>query len=373
MAFEFISLRESAKVERPAAIYLLHPESFNTAQSEAARRLFKDKRHFLQVVSCAQPDKSLALGKIDGYLKSKNEPGSENELLFVVNHDLHGMGVVGEANQVVQDSYAQSMKEEYLRLGYSKANTRPFKVTSENISPNQKGVFSFILGFFIFSILYLSLGAAYPAISVSAEESEFGTLDTIRILPVCLWAMMTGKWLCVTLIALLSGVLNLGSMLCVALYLSHQAGKSFNHISFEKEFLAISPSAAFWIVIAFFGLALVISAIMIFVASLCRSVRSAQQWVSLPLSCFIFVPVLALYPKTTLTWGMVRYPILNLVLMVKSCITGECQLDLFFVSLLSTFLIALLFIALAGKILFLDENEPFKWISLNLARLSKRN
>ena len=366
MAFDFISLREAAREKSVRQIAVAGKLSdYDESERKAIDCVFanKDFKRY-EPPAGASPDLDwlIARGAISGYVTKGKDKQNGFGLAMVINHDLNGIALVAAANESVDKWYDKTVREAYKQKELSPFNARPFKVKLQDSAPDQKGIFSLALAFFVFSILYLSLGAAYPAISVSAEESEFHTLDTIRIVPASAWSMMLGKWWSVSAIAFLSAVLNLVSMLSVSVFLSQQAGKLMKGLTLEKEF-ALSATSYIWLFVAYIALSLTIAACMILTASLCRSVRSAQQWVSIPLSLFIFIPVLALYPKNILDERTAMVPLMDLVLMVKACVVGEISPPLFFASMGVSLGLAAICLYLAKKILFDMENEPLKLVS----------
>ncbi|MBX9671834.1 MAG: hypothetical protein K2X70_00245 [Candidatus Obscuribacterales bacterium] len=374
MAFDFISLKEAAREKSVKQIGLAGKLSdYDPAQRKAIDCLFANKdfkRYKPEANTQADLDWLIARGAISGYVtKGKNKQNGFG-LAMVINHDLNGIALVAAANETVDKWYDQTVREAYKQKGLSPFNARPFKVKLQDSAPDQKGIFSLALAFFVFSILYLSLGAAYPAIFVSAEESEFFTLDTIRIVPASAWSMMLGKWWSVSAIAFLSAVLNLVSMLAVSVFLSQQAGNLIKGFSLKSEFALPATSYA-WLFVAYVALSLTIAACMILTASLCRSVRSAQQWVSIPLSLFIFIPVLALYPKNILSEKTALVPLMNLVLMVKACVVGEISPPLFYTAMGISLCLAAVCLYLAKKILFDMETDPLKLVSY-LVRQNKK-
>ena len=170
MAFDFISLREAAREKSVKQIGLDGKLSdYDPAQRRAIDCLFANKdfkRYEPEANTQADLDWLIARGAISGYVtKGKNKQNGFG-LAMVINHDLNGIALVAAANETVDKWYDQTVREAYKQKGLSPFNARPFKVKLQDSAPDQKGIFSLALAFFVFSILYLSLGAAYPAISV---------------------------------------------------------------------------------------------------------------------------------------------------------------------------------------------------------------
>ena len=91
--------------------------------------------------------------------------------------------------------------------------TPRFVLTKRNLAPgSQIGGYVLSKALPLMILLMVLLGAFYPAIDVTAGERERGTLETILTSPIARIDLLLGKILAVTVLASLSGVVNLGSM-----------------------------------------------------------------------------------------------------------------------------------------------------------------
>jgi ABC-type Na+ efflux pump permease subunit len=104
-------------------------------------------------------------------------------------------------------------------------------------------------------------------------------------------------------------------------------------------------------------LAVLVSALMIFATSFCRTVRSAQQWTTFPLLIILLLPPCALFPNLELNSRMMWVPILNCTLMLKAIFSGVPFNNTFIVVIAVSLFVSFVSLALARVFLF-EQVDP---------------
>ncbi|CAN5531795.1 hypothetical protein BH11CYA1_BH11CYA1_06240 [soil metagenome] len=294
--------------------------------------ILQKRKHFKKVET-KEADKDLADGKVDAVLVRK-----DNFIELRVNQLLKVATLASTINDNVSAAYLQELTEAFASKGFAKENSQGFAIVSQNItaSGNTQKVAGSLVGksrlnklenlsptlcLLIFSLLMLGLGAAYPSIAVTAEEFERNTIETSCLLPVSRSMIMLGKVIAVSTFAAVSGLVNFVSMYAVAALVLSQA-KLFPRFTGEHLAFNLHWSQAIGLVACYLLLALLISALMIFATSFCRTVRSAQQWTTFPLLIILLLPPCALFPNLELNYRTMWLPILNCTLMLKAIFSG---------------------------------------------------
>src|SRR5262249_55320756 len=87
---------------------------------------------------------------------------------------------------------------------------RPVLAPLPNPEGRRSQVFAVLLPLVL--ILMTITGAVYPAIDLTAGERERGTLEVLIAAPVPRWALLAAKYVAVVSVAVLTALMNLGSM-----------------------------------------------------------------------------------------------------------------------------------------------------------------
>lgn len=338
-----------------------------SADDEGIKRIEATLARSKKFVQVNTPDamRELENGKVDAVLERGSRKNSFVQLK--VGKISNAMALDGVFNKELDRIYNEDVTRAFVEKGLSKDNLRGFDIRSSNISgppaplpaasrSNKIEFFSAALCLVIFSLLTLGLGAAYPAISVTAEEFERNTIETTCLLPVSRNVVMLGKLFSVATFALLSGLINLTSMYSVAYMVLGQA-KIMPNFGREQLALHLSTYQFIGLLACYALLAITISAMMIFFTSFCRTVRSAQQWTSIPLFVILLLPTCAMIPTLELNNRSMMVPILNATLMLKSIFLGLPPSYHYAVVVLLTAFISAGALALARLFLF-EQVDP---------------
>lgn len=186
----------------------------------------------------------------------------------------------------------------------------------------------------VLMVVMLALGAFYPAVDVTAGEKERGTFETLLSTPTTKLEIVTGKFGTVFLLAMATGLLNLGSMAATFAFVASQLkpvlGEAFQ---FELQF---PPSALLVFLIIMIPLAFFISAIMMAVAVFARSFKEAQNYVT-PFFLVLMVPVFySSMPGVKLNAATQFLPVTNVILLFRDMMTGKAEFEMMFAVFLST-------------------------------------
>ncbi|WP_437600663.1 ABC transporter permease subunit/CPBP intramembrane protease [Sorangium sp. So ce590] len=191
-------------------------------------------------------------------------------------------------------------------------------------------------------ILMSLLGSFLPAIDLTAGEKERGTMQTLLCAPVRSIEIISGKFLAVWVISLLTA---LGNVVSLSLTVSRML----------PDVMVVDP----WIFALTFALlvpvTLLFSALFLALAVFAKDFKDGQNALMpayLPLSLLAGItalPVVELNPWTAYA------PVLNIAVLIKALFVGEAPADLLFTALLSSALYACLALLFAARV-FEREN-----------------
>jgi sodium transport system permease protein len=167
-------------------------------------------------------------------------------------------------------------------------------------------------------VMFMMVGALYPAIDLTVGEKERGTLEVLLAAPVEPTEVVAGKFLAVAATAMVSGLVNVASMAFTVGSILAQADAVGATLS-----IALAPATAAALFGALALVALFFAALMMAVAAPARTLKEAQAYV-MPVYLACMVPaLLANLGGFELTPAIALVPILGLTLLVKSLFLGD--------------------------------------------------
>ncbi len=164
-------------------------------------------------------------------------------------------------------------------------------------------------------ILMTITGAVYPAIDLTAGERERGTIEALIASPIARSQILFAKYVAVVVVALLTAIVNLLSMLITVwasglmLFLSPDGGLPISEL---LQILAL--------LVLFSGF---FSAVLLSLTSFARSFKEAQAYL-IPLMLLSLTPgIFSLMPGVELTGPLAVVPLLNIVLLARDLLAGS--------------------------------------------------
>ncbi len=230
------------------------------------------------------------------------------------------------------DNYKTELQKEYLE-SYGINTKEVFEIITfedheskeENFIGKYIGEFSFI-----YIIMAITIAATYPATDATAGEKERGTLETLFTFPIKSRDIIVGKYLGVTTISLITGLLSLILTQGALVYVNdkYEMLHAYN-IVFSVPTLLI---LALMIILFSF----LVSGLTIAMASKSKTFKEAQSALA-PINMIVMLPGLISYfmnLKTTPLYSMI--PFLNLNLIFSDTVKGEFDIINIGLMILST-------------------------------------
>ena len=182
------------------------------------------------------------------------------------------------------------LKREARARGIEPASWEGFTVSTRNVA-SKKQMGAFILGLVLplLFVVMVAMGCFYPAVDATAGERERNTWETLMSTAATRVSIVTAKYLYVTTMGGLAGILNLTAMALtmkpIFAPLMAKAGDAFN---FSVPFAAIPVMALAALMLAGF-----VSAGMMIFASFARTFKEGQAMI-MPFYLIILLPVMFL-------------------------------------------------------------------------------
>jgi len=191
-------------------------------------------------------------------------------------------------------------------------------------------------------ILMTMTGAVYPAIDLTAGERERGTLELLIAAPVPRVSLLLAKYVAVVTVAVLTALVNLGSM-TASLLIGGMGARVFGPGGIRLVTL-VEILGLVLLFAAFF------SAVLLVVTSFARSFKEAQAYL-IPLMVVALVPgIVGLLPGLHLSGPLAVVPLLNIVLLARDLLAGHAEGLSAAVVVISTAAYALLAVAVAARV-----------------------
>ena len=206
-----------------------------------------------------------------------------------------------------------------------------FGVETENLSTGQD-VGRYLLGVLLpFTlIVILSLGGMYSAIDCTAGERERGTWETSLTLATPRSNLVVAKYMYVTTMSFLAGLLNLIAMtFSLRSFVAPMSSDLANQMSMSMPFRALPI-----IVLGTLTLSALLSAVMMLFSSLARTFREGQALVS-PLFLLMLLPTTLVMDKSLeFDRSTALIPVVNVALLWRESLQGQLQWDLIVITLI---------------------------------------
>jgi sodium transport system permease protein len=299
----------------------------------------------IELASVDHPERALAERAVDALIRVEGSLGqviaAEDSLAVSIEYDVaepRSRTASERIRKVLGDKEEELLAARLEAHRLTDAFVDPLEIRRKNVAPPTKAAGQFIgliLPFIM--IVMLAVGALYPAIDLTAGEKERGTFETLLSTPASTFEIVCGKFLTVFSIALLTGILNLGSMTFSIAMQLHQLRDQIGEMSLE-----LPPNAVAAILLVLVPLAFFIAAAMMTIGAFARSFREAQNFM-MPFMVVLMLPAaFSTFPGVELTGTMRLIPIANVALLFRDLIMGTATVDAVFIVFTSTAAFAML-------------------------------
>ncbi len=266
----------------------------------------------------AQEPSELKEGAYDAILRPDPSHGPSAVALEYLSDRMESSGAAERLSELTRD-FNEKERKNWLRDNSLEPElVKPFEIRSLSRAASGE-VGGYLLGALlpIGLLVMIALGGAYPAIDTTAGERERGTWETLQVCGPPLGRIVISKYLFVSLVCTVSGVLNLFAMLVSIRSIVAPLLRDSRDITFNVTPTTIMVMVAGVVAVSFF-----ISAALLLCAVFARTFREGQA-LTTPMFMLIALPVLPLSdPGLAMSTRLAFVPLVNLALVWRQALQG---------------------------------------------------
>ena len=326
----------------------------------------------INIVKSKNYKKDLEKGNIDAYVDIKEKNKIENYKIYIDSSKENSSTVNSKLEDIFNTYKEKKVKDKIEQLQLNVEETLEPVVYSTIDLAKTEEVAGLLLGQILPLILIMGvlLGALYPAIDSMAGEKERGTLETLFTLPISNLELVMGKYMAVSLCAIVTAILNVVSILMTLIYILSTGNISGQLLSNNFNISALSgPLFITLICICLF--AMVVSAVSMCVCSLAKSFKDAQNYIT-PVMFLVLIPSYAsMIHNLNLDRTTSIIPVVNISLLIKSVLSNNANLSLIALVFISNFAFVILSVILLSKLF--NSEEILFGNNRNFSFLEKRS
>ena len=226
-----------------------------------------------------------------------------------------------------------------LRFDIDKNLLEPLQIIDKDMSTKKETIGKALGGLVPYMlVIFIFLGAMYPAIDLGAGEKERGSLETLLSSPATKFEITVGKLMVVSLTGLVSGLISVVGI-TAPMYFIDNIPDQIKSTVLE----IISPFMIISVIFLMIPIAIFFASMLLSISFYARSFKEAQSLMG-PLNIIIIVPLmLTLGPGFEIDHVTALIPLVNVGLLTKEILAGSLE-PIYFIETLSS----LLFFAAIG-------------------------
>lgn len=286
-------------------------------------------------------------GAYDGYLRPYLEGGTGQVMLEYLG-DRPESAYASERLGDILESFNEKQRQRWFESRkLDPGAAKPFEVKGTSTAASGD-VGGYLLGALlpIGLLVMIALGGAYPAIDTTAGERERGTWETLQSCGPSLGRIVVSKYLFVSLVCCLSGVLNLFAMLISIRSIVAPMLRQNSQITFE-----VGPLTLLVLLAGVVGVSFFVGAALLLCAVFARTFREGQA-LTTPMFMMIALPVLPLSdPGLQMSTALSLVPLVNLALVWRQALQGTFVPLYLFHTLLTLVLMIAVCLSLGSRFL----------------------
>ncbi len=228
----------------------------------------------------------------------------------------------------------------------------PLTLEDDDIAPSSRQVGSVVAQFLpMLVLIFMITGAFYPAVDVTAGEKERKTIQTLVTSPVRPLEIVIGKYLTVLTVAMISGLMNILSIVGIVLHNVLNAGGEGVDFGLSQ----VSAGDVFALIWTVLLLGVMFSAILMTIATFAETPKDAQNYLA-PVYMICLLPVMvAQVPGIEISQGTAFIPVLNVALGMKEILVHGVVWDNLFIVSVSSLIVTVLTLVLAARLYTREE------------------
>ena len=286
------------------------------------------------------------------------ETNSAAVRIYVDQSQLESEVASGRIETALNQLKEARVKNELRRAGLPERILTPFTVEKVNTAPPKKmsGMFIGAMIGYMF-VMFMLMGAMYPAIDMTAGEKERRTMEMLLSAPAGRGEIVLGKILVAITASFMTSVLTIISFRVSSL-LGRKPIGSGRQLPFMME-IPLDAKTFALIFVSVIPMAILSATLMITIATMAKSYKEAQSYLTPLLLVAIIPAMVSLLPGVKLNAGMALIPIVNFSQLIKELMLGDWSWTGFTLTLLSNLVYAAIAFTAAVRV-FNNERILFR-------------
>ncbi|AZT91491.1 ABC transporter permease [Caldicellulosiruptor changbaiensis] len=326
------------------------------------------KNSQFDIVQSSNPKKDLQNGKIKAVIEIPqnfsdhlSKEKQVNIKILVDGSDSKSSNVGLILSEIITDYAKNITKQRLLSKNINPEIIEPIVITKENVAPPRKMAL-FLLAILVpmFVVLNTSLGGINVAIDITAGEKERGTLEPLLTTAASRISLVTGKYITVSIMAIISGVTSLIGLGLTFWFLPLAFGENATKELGDIAALALPVSVYIAMFIVVVLTAIIFSAVEVAIASYARSFKEAQTYLT-PITFLVLILAYFTMYKTPndLVDSYFIIPLINSLAIFKELIYGIINIQHLLLFIVSSTVYLIASIIFASK-MFENEKVLFR-------------
>jgi sodium transport system permease protein len=223
----------------------------------------------------------------------------------------------GRIERALGELKDQQIKTELERAGIAERILTPFNVEKVNTAPPQKmsgAIIGAVLGYMI--VISMITGGMYTGIDLTAGEKERKTMEMLLSSPATREEIVLGK-----ILAVITSTIITSALAVISLSLSFRFG--IRGAPGVLSTIVIGKTTLLLMGAVIVPMSIMISALIIAIATIAKSYKEAQSYLTPLLIIALFPAMVSFLPGIKLSIGMALIPIVNFSQLIKELILGD--------------------------------------------------
>lgn len=320
------------------------------------------------IVNSKNPKKDLQDGKIKAvveipanFSEALSQEKQARIKILVDESDSKSLSVSSILNETISQYAKNITRQRLASKNIDPSLIEPIIIAKENVAPPRK-MAAFLLAVLIpmFIVLNSALGGVNAAVDITAGEKERGTLEPLLTTAASRISIVTGKYISVSIMAIISGITSLVSLILTFWILPLVVGKNSSQTLGDISGLALPVSIYLAMFVVVLLTAIIFSAIEVAIASYARSFKEAQTYLT-PITFLVLIPAYFTMFKTPndFTESYFVIPLINSLAIFKELIYGVLNAQHILSFVLSSVIYLIISIMFASK-MFENEKVLFR-------------
>jgi len=286
------------------------------------------------------------------------ETNSPAVRIYVDQSQLEAAVASGRIETALNRLKEARVKNELQRAGVPERILTPFTVEKVNTAPPKKmsGMFIGAMIGYMF-VMFMLMGAMYPAIDMTAGEKERRTMEMLLSAPAGRGEIVLGKILVAITASFTTSVLTIISFRVSSL-LGMKAAGNGRQLPLIME-IPLDAKTFALIFVSVIPMAILSATLMIAIATMAKSYKEAQSYLTPLLLVAVIPAMVSLLPGVKLNAGMALIPIVNFSQLIKELMLGDWTWTGFTLTLISNLIYAAIAFTAAVRV-FKNERILFR-------------